>query len=137
MGQWTWGSDPLIDLAARSTYHGLFPRSWTVFEDPTNSGTGVTVTIRQTSPFLPNDYTSSCLPTTVFEVDVFNEDPNKAKEVSVFFSFENTDGWWRCDAMRCDDERDDNDGEHFKAYNCSARKQYSLLLLGKTNEKIQ
>jgi non-lysosomal glucosylceramidase len=88
---WLWGSHPSIDLASRSEYHALHPRSWSTFVDPTNSDSGITITERQISPIINDNYTDSSLPATVFEFTVENKGL-VPKEVSVFFSFENTDG---------------------------------------------
>lgn len=79
---WKWGSDPSVKLGERSTYHALYPRSWTEFKDPTNKNTGVSITERQVSPFLPDNYTDSALPCAVFAFDVVNES-EEDREVSV------------------------------------------------------
>ena len=91
LSSWSWGSDPKIDLSSRSTYHALFPRSWTVHKDPTNCGSGVSIVSRQISPFLPNNYSDTSLPCCVFEIEVVNGG-DKDQEVSVMFTFANNDG---------------------------------------------
>ena len=89
---WNWGSKRNIDIGERSTYHALYPRSWTVFKDPTNSAPGVTIIQRQISPVLPHNYTTSSLPVVVFAFTVVNEE-DKQKDVSLMFTFANDEGF--------------------------------------------
>ena len=42
---WDWGTEN--GMEGRTTYHALFPRSWTVYNDPTGTGSGVTVIEKQ------------------------------------------------------------------------------------------
>lgn len=70
------------------TYHAVFPRSWTVYEEPVP---GLRVTVTQISPFLPHSYSEASLPAVVFHVDVENIGDDEA-DVSVMFSFQNGDG---------------------------------------------
>jgi len=72
-------------MAGSVTYHGLHPRSWTVFEEPVP---GVRITIRQLSPFLPQSYSEASLPCAVFHVDVENTGQGDI-EASVMLAFQN------------------------------------------------
>jgi len=81
MGDWKWGLSPSC-----ATYHALFPFSWTVFEEPLP---GITVVIKQLSPFLPHSYSEASLPCSTLLVEVVNNDPLTEVEVSVMFSFQN------------------------------------------------
>ncbi|GMH54079.1 hypothetical protein TrRE_jg11970 [Triparma retinervis] len=88
-GRWNWGNK--VDLDKRSTFAGLFPRSWSTYADPTNTQSGVTVVCKQISPFLPDNYSDSSLPCGVFEFEIENNG-DADKEVSVMFNWENNDG---------------------------------------------
>ena len=113
---WTWGSSPEIDLGTRSTYHALFPRSWTVYSDPTNSDTGIEIISKQVSPFIPDNYSDSSLPCCVFEFTVVNNS-SKDQEISLMQTWENNDGG---------DEKDE--AEHKKNnFSTSARRHSSLF----------
>ncbi|GMH77869.1 hypothetical protein TrST_g12461 [Triparma strigata] len=113
MKTWTWGSSPDIDLAARSTYHALFPRSWTVYSDPTNSNSRIEITSKQVSPFIPDNYTDSSLPTAVFEFTIVNSG-DKDEDVSLMFTFENNDGG---------DEKDE--AEHLRNNSSTAPRRHA------------
>jgi non-lysosomal glucosylceramidase len=80
---WNWGLDP-----ARATYYALFPRAWTVYEQP---APGITLTCRQVSPVIPHNYTESSLPAGVFVWDIENTGPSGA-EVALMFTFQNGTG---------------------------------------------
>ncbi|EWM29848.1 beta- gba2 type family protein [Nannochloropsis gaditana] len=77
---WRWGMDPRV-----GTYHALFPRAWTVYEEAVPL---VRLTCRQVSPVLPHDYQDSSLPVCVFEWTVENLGASAA-DVSIMFSFQN------------------------------------------------
>lgn len=77
---WDWTMPP--DCA---TYHALFPMSWTVYENPVP---GIRVTVKQVSPFIPNNYSDSSLPTGAFTVQVENTTAEDM-EISVMFTFQN------------------------------------------------
>eukprot|EP01035_Chromulina_nebulosa_P021912 gene21912-28371_t len=78
---WTMSSDC-------ASYYALFPRAWHIYTSPIP---GVNVTIRQVSPFIPNNYSDSSLPTSLFHVNVTNTSEDSL-EVSVMFTWENNDG---------------------------------------------
>lgn len=83
LSAWNWGLDP-----ACATYHALFPRAWTVYEEPLP---GIRLRSRQVSPFIPNNYRESSFPSAAFvwEVENIGEEP---AEVSLMFSFQNGTG---------------------------------------------
>jgi non-lysosomal glucosylceramidase len=70
------------------TYHALFPRAWTVYEEPVP---GLKLTCRQVSPVIPHDYRDSSLPVAVFVWTVENTGTDQA-EVALMFSFQNGTG---------------------------------------------
>jgi hypothetical protein len=80
---WNWNMDP--DCA---TYFAVYPRAWTVYENPLP---GVRVVIRQVSPFLPHNYSDTSLPVCMFHVEVINTGTDPI-EASVMFTFQNGDG---------------------------------------------
>jgi len=80
---WKWKGNPEDSL-----YCGLFPRAWTVYSIPQ---VGVRVICRQISPFVPGDYETSCLPTSVFVFTVENNSNSDIK-VSITFTFKNGTG---------------------------------------------
>lgn len=80
---WDWGVP-----ADKVTYHSVFPRAWTDFQEPIP---GVNVEILQISPVLPNNYSDASLPCCVFEVNVTNIG-QESIECSVMFTFQNSDG---------------------------------------------
>lgn len=77
---WQWGMNP-----HRAGYHALFPRAWTVYE---NLVDGITLTCKQVSPFIPENYKESSYPVAVFEWEVQNTS-QKAADVSLMFTFQN------------------------------------------------
>lgn len=78
----SWGFDMKPSCA---TYYARFPFAWTVYEDPVAH---VKVVVKQTSPFIPGNYSESCLPTSVFDIDVQNRSRDTV-EVSLMFVFQN------------------------------------------------
>ena len=83
LSAWNWGLDP-----ACATYHALFPRAWTVFEDPLP---GIRLTCRQVSPFIPGNYRESSYPAAIFAWRVENTGSEKV-ELGLMFSFQNGTG---------------------------------------------
>eukprot|EP01125_Pyxidicula_operculata_P011846 TRINITY_DN387_c0_g1_i1.p1 TRINITY_DN387_c0_g1~~TRINITY_DN387_c0_g1_i1.p1 ORF type:complete len:741 (-),score=202.78 TRINITY_DN387_c0_g1_i1:616-2838(-) len=73
----------------KSTYHGLFPRSWTVYDGEPDPH--LKITCQQVSPVIPNDYATSSIPAGVFEWTIENSH-NEDKNVSMMFTFQNGDG---------------------------------------------
>ena len=80
LGSWNWGMD-----GACATYHALFPRAWTIYENPVP---GVRLTCRQVSPVIPHDYRASSLPAGVFAWTVENTGAEPAM-VSLMMTFQN------------------------------------------------
>jgi len=77
---WKWGLP-----AEKGTYHALFPRSWTVYEEPLP---GLRLTCRQVSPFIPHNYTESSTPAGVFVWTVENT-AETSVTAALMFSFQN------------------------------------------------
>lgn len=73
---------------ARSAYFALFPRAWTVYEEPDPD---VRVVCRQLSPVIAHDYEASSLPVAVFVYTLENR-AAKAKTVSLLFTMRNGTG---------------------------------------------
>ncbi|HYW83942.1 MAG TPA: GH116 family glycosyl-hydrolase, partial [Spirochaetia bacterium] len=80
LGSWDWGMD-----GACATYHALFPRAWTTYENPVP---GVRLTCRQVSPVIPHDYKASSLPVGVFVWTVENTGAEPAT-ISLMMTFQN------------------------------------------------
>jgi len=77
---WEWGMD-----GACATYHALFPRAWTTYENPLP---GLRLTCRQVSPVIPHEYRASSLPAGVFAWTVENTGAEPAT-VSLMLTFQN------------------------------------------------
>lgn len=82
LSAWNWSLDP-----ACATYHALYPRAWTVYENPLP---GIRLTCKQVSPFIPHNYKESSYPVAVFEWTIENTGQTEAT-VGLMFSFQN--GW--------------------------------------------
>ncbi len=80
LNSWNWGLDP-----ACATYHGLFPRAWTTYENPLP---GVRLTCKQVSPVIPHNYKESSFPVAVFEWTVENTS-KKAATIGLMFTWQN------------------------------------------------
>ncbi|XP_068685354.1 non-lysosomal glucosylceramidase-like isoform X1 [Montipora capricornis] len=80
---WNWGFN-----GAHATYHALYPRAWTIYYLP---GQNIRLVCRQISPVFPNDYKDTSLPAAVFVWEVENNNDEEV-EVSIMFSFQNSDG---------------------------------------------
>ncbi|XP_074651855.1 non-lysosomal glucosylceramidase-like [Tubulanus polymorphus] len=72
----------------RATYHGLYPRAWTVYEIPEQN---VQIICEQISPVIPHNYQESCLPAAAFIWHVKNRNAEPV-EVSITFTFKNGQG---------------------------------------------
>lgn len=83
LGGWEWGME-----GACATYHALFPRAWTIYENPVP---GLRLTCRQVSPVIPHDYRTSSLPAGVFAWTVENTGA-EAAAVSLLLTFQNGTG---------------------------------------------
>jgi non-lysosomal glucosylceramidase len=71
-----------------STYHALFPRAWTVYEEPDPQ---LTLTCRQVSPVIPHDYEASSTPAGVFAWTAENTG-SEPVTVGVMLTFQNGTG---------------------------------------------
>ncbi|KAL6646589.1 hypothetical protein ACP70R_015666 [Stipagrostis hirtigluma subsp. patula] len=71
------------------TYHGLFPRSWTVYDGEPDSE--IKITCRQISPFIPHNYKESSFPVAVFTFMVHNSGSTPA-DVTLLFTWTNSVG---------------------------------------------
>ncbi len=71
-----------------STYHALYPRAWTTYNEPDPD---LKLTCRQVSPFIPHDYQESSIPAGVFVWTVENTGP-EAATVGLMFTFQNGTG---------------------------------------------
>lgn len=80
---WSWDLEP-----SKATYHALFPRAWTVYEDPLPE---LTLVCRQISPVIPHNYVEASYPVGVFVWTVRNTGPTAA-DVSLMLSFQNGTG---------------------------------------------
>jgi non-lysosomal glucosylceramidase len=83
LSAWNWSM-----LPGCGSYHALFPRAWTVYEQPLP---GIRLVCRQVSPVLPHNYKESSYPVGVFawEVENLSDRPTR---VSLLFAFQNGDG---------------------------------------------
>ncbi|CAH1796951.1 unnamed protein product [Owenia fusiformis] len=83
LNSWNWAYNGEF-----ATYHGLYPRAWTVYELP---GQNVTLVCRQISPVIPHDYKESTIPAAVFVWTVENRN-SEPIDVSITFTFKNGQG---------------------------------------------
>ncbi|EPS69863.1 non-lysosomal glucosylceramidase, partial [Genlisea aurea] len=79
---WTLGGQ-------NSTYHALYPRSWTVYDGEPDPE--LKIVCRQISPFIPHNYKESSLPVAVFTYTVANSG-NSVADVSLLFTWANSVG---------------------------------------------
>ncbi|KAM0881925.1 hypothetical protein ACQ4PT_032572 [Festuca glaucescens] len=84
IGSWDW------NLKNKNcTYHGLFPRSWTIYEGEPDPE--IKITCRQISPFIPHNYKESSFPVVVFTFTVENSASTPA-DVTLLFTWANSVG---------------------------------------------
>ncbi|VAH80707.1 unnamed protein product [Triticum turgidum subsp. durum] len=84
IGSWDW------KLKEKNcTYHGLFPRSWTVYDGEPDPE--IKITCRQISPFIPHNYKESSFPVAVFTFTVQNSGSTPA-DVTLLFTWANSVG---------------------------------------------
>jgi len=100
LSTWRWGL-PL----ERCTYHALFPRSWTVYEQPLP---GVRLVCKQVSPVIPHNYRESSYPVGVLAWQVENTDDTSAS-LSLMFTFQNGTGG--------ENDRGGGHSNHLASYN--------------------
>ncbi|XP_063309588.1 non-lysosomal glucosylceramidase isoform X1 [Pelobates fuscus] len=80
---WNWGY-----CGNHAFYHALYPRAWHVYELP---GHNITLTCRQVSPIIPDNYKDSSLPLALLVWDVENSSDEET-EVTIMFSMRNGSG---------------------------------------------
>ncbi|KAE8706408.1 hydrolase family protein [Hibiscus syriacus] len=73
----------------KCTYHGLFPRSWAVYEGEPDPE--LRISCRQISPFIPHNYKESSLPVAVFTFTLTNTGRTSA-DVTLLFTWANSVG---------------------------------------------
>ncbi|KAK4854726.1 hypothetical protein QYF36_000564 [Acer negundo] len=84
LSSWGWNLS-----GQHSTYHALFPRAWTIYDGEPDPE--LKISCRQISPFIPNNYRDSSLPTAVFVYTLVNTGKERAK-VSLLFTWANSIG---------------------------------------------
>ncbi|XP_023637502.1 non-lysosomal glucosylceramidase isoform X2 [Capsella rubella] len=72
----------------KSMYHALYPRSWTVYNEPDPE---LRIVSRQVSPFIPQNYKESSLPVSVFDFTMSNLGKEETT-VTLLFTWENSVG---------------------------------------------
>lgn len=77
---WDWNV-----TGQKSTYHGLFPRSWYVYEEPDPR---LRLTCKQLSPVIAHNYKESSFPVSALEWTIENYGQDEA-DVSIMFTFQN------------------------------------------------
>jgi non-lysosomal glucosylceramidase len=77
---WGWGL-----TGDKTTYHALFPRAWTVYDEPDSH---LRLTCRQISPVIPDNYEDSSTPAAVFAWTIENTGRDAAR-VGLMFTFQN------------------------------------------------
>jgi non-lysosomal glucosylceramidase len=80
LSAWRWSMDGRV-----ATYHALFPRAWTTYEQPLP---GIRLTCRQLSPVIPHNYRESSFPVGHFLWRIENSGRDEA-DVSLMFSWQN------------------------------------------------
>ncbi|ESW25905.1 hypothetical protein PHAVU_003G075400 [Phaseolus vulgaris] len=71
-----------------STYHALYPRAWTIYEEPDPA---LRITCHQISPVIPHNYKESSFPVTVFTFTLKNLGKTTA-DVTLLFTWTNSVG---------------------------------------------
>ncbi|CAL0330722.1 unnamed protein product [Lupinus luteus] len=71
-----------------STYHALYPRAWTVYEEPDPK---LRIVCRQLSPIIPHNYRESSFPVSVFTFTLNNLGKTTA-DVTLLFTWANSVG---------------------------------------------
>ncbi|CAI9294214.1 unnamed protein product [Lactuca saligna] len=84
IGSWDWNFS-----GEKSTYHGLYPRAWTVYDGEPDPD--LKIVCRQISPIIPHNYKESSLPVAVFTYTLSNTGDTDA-DVTLLFTWENSVG---------------------------------------------
>lgn len=101
---WDWDLTP-----RKTTYHALYPRAWTVYEE---IEPGINVTCRQVSPFIPGDYQDSATPAGVFVFTIDNTGKQAAR-VGVMFTWQNGFGYLGPYGEKMGEDENDRRGGHY------------------------
>ncbi|XP_061363547.1 uncharacterized protein LOC133307132 isoform X2 [Gastrolobium bilobum] len=80
---WDWNMN-----GNSSTYHALYPRAWTVYEEPDPA---LRIVCRQISPVIPHNYKESSFPVSVFTFTLNNFGKTTA-DVTLLFTWANSVG---------------------------------------------
>ncbi|XP_054803001.1 uncharacterized protein LOC129306418 isoform X1 [Prosopis cineraria] len=83
IGLWDWNLN-----GQNSTYHALYPRAWTVYEEPDPL---LRIVCRQISPVIPHNYKESSYPVSVFTFTLNNFGKTSA-DVTLLFTWANSVG---------------------------------------------
>lgn len=84
IGSWDWNLN-----AENCTYHGLFPRAWTIYDGEPDPE--LVIVSRQISPFIPHNYKESSLPASAFTFTITNKGRTSA-DVTLLFTWANSVG---------------------------------------------
>ncbi|KAL8114790.1 hypothetical protein AgCh_021594 [Apium graveolens] len=84
IGSWDWNL-----TGNNSTYHALYPRSWTVYEGEPDPE--LRIVSRQISPIIPHNYKESSFPVAAFTFSLSNSGKTPA-DVTLLFTWENSVG---------------------------------------------
>ncbi|KAG8089411.1 hypothetical protein GUJ93_ZPchr0011g27524 [Zizania palustris] len=84
IGSWDWNM-----TGENSTYHALYPRSWTIYNGEPDPD--VNIVCRQISPIIPHNYQQSSYPVAVFTFTVTNSG-DTATDVTLLFTWANSVG---------------------------------------------
>ncbi|KAK0589793.1 hypothetical protein LWI29_018592 [Acer saccharum] len=84
IGSWDWNLK-----GDKSTYHALYPRSWTVYEGEPDPE--LNIVCRQISPIIPHNYKESSFPVSVFTFTLHNSGKTSA-DVTLLFTWTNSVG---------------------------------------------
>ncbi|KAL1513864.1 hypothetical protein ABEB36_003207 [Hypothenemus hampei] len=118
----------------KCNYTGLYPRAWIEYD---LSDYGIFLICRQTSPVIPHDYESSCLPCSVFVWNIQNI-TNEDRFVTISFMFKNGTGSKKLDKQAT------TSSKGFYYQNCEGvilyhsldKMQCSYTIACKTNENV-
>ncbi|CAN8253546.1 unnamed protein product [Cochlearia groenlandica] len=84
IGSWDWNLK-----GDKSTYHALYPRSWTMYEGKPDPE--LTIVCRQISPFIPHNYKESSYPVSAFTFTLKNLG-NTSADATLLFTWANSVG---------------------------------------------
>ncbi|KAF2076803.1 hypothetical protein CYY_001880 [Polysphondylium violaceum] len=72
-----------------SCYFGLFPRAWTVYEEPHPD---IRLICKQVSPVIPHNYKETSYPTGVYEWKIENHNASSDVDISLMLTWQNSIG---------------------------------------------